>query len=83
MNATKPPTIAELLGNDTQVREPMDVKSRSHLRHRLLILVAVAAALLATWMAFAPPSRAMVAPPQIKMDTPLAAKPCTGAISPG
>jgi HlyD family type I secretion membrane fusion protein len=68
MNVTEAPTFAALLANDAQVCEPADVKNLRQLRHRLLIPVAVAVALLLTWMAFAPLSGAVVAPAQIKVD---------------
>jgi hypothetical protein len=62
---TETPTVASLLANGAQVCEPIDIKRMRHLRHRLLIPVAAAAALLMTWMAFAPFSGAVVAPAQI------------------
>jgi len=68
MSVTKIPTLVALLENDAQILEPTEVKSMRHLRHRLLIPVAAAAALLMTWMAFAPLSGAVVAPAQIKVD---------------
>jgi HlyD family type I secretion membrane fusion protein len=68
MSEIEAPTFAALLTSDAQACEPTDVRSMRHLRHRLLIPVAVAAALLLTWMAFAPLSGAVVAPAQIKVD---------------
>jgi HlyD family type I secretion membrane fusion protein len=68
MNATKAPTFAALLARDAPIAEPSDARNMRLLRHRLLIPVAASAALLLTWMAFAPLSGAVVAPAQIKVD---------------
>jgi multidrug efflux pump subunit AcrA (membrane-fusion protein) len=69
MSAIKSPIFATLLTDGaTATIGPADARNVRLLRHRLLIPVALVAALLLTWAAFAPLAGAVVAPAQIRVD---------------